>query len=777
MNTQPGNICGATHTSTGPELSSYEGVGRRGCCDTTQEWVNRENYMKKRSGIQVIAFSVVASVSVHANRATADVAEAANTCNCDKGIEEIVVTAQKRSEDIQSVPMSITAFSNHDLVTRGIASFQDYALDVPNLSFAYAGDVPGEAQTVAIRGIFGSNTTGFYLDDTPLPESIDPRVVDLSRIEVLKGPQGTLYGARSEGGTIRLITSQPDDSTTSGYVHGVGSGTKDGGANYSIDGAINMPVIQDRLAIRLNAYDEVESGFLSRAASSDAPVPFETQKDINAVHYSGGAVAATAKFLEDGALSITPRILVQNMSEPNPPYADYSAGNSVNYRLFNNDEPATDAFELYSLTAKYYTRVGEITSDTSEFHRRSTASEDSSEVIQLLTGLPPTSVIFHIADHNSNFAEEARFASTFNGPFQLTTGVFYSNELATRVAPPTPDGDFISDLYNGGSTTQVKETAVFGEATYSIVQRLKLIAGGRWFDNRVDYASEQNGITITPFSFAGAQHESGFNPKFGLQYAFTADALAYATAAKGFRIGGVNTFDRTLCAADIQALGLTVAQAETYKSDTVWSYEIGGKTSWLDRHVTVDAAIFDIEWSGVQQGVSLPTCGFAATLNAGHARSQGGELEVKLAVTQTLKLSFGSGYTDAHITDSGAADVFQPGTPIEEVPKWTANAALDYTPRLYGLPTLFHAEYSHIGSSISDITSAEFPLDRNAYNLAKVRAGFNLASWELGVFADNIFNEHANLSDVTAVAIALPGRPRIAIVQPRTIGVDIRLRF
>jgi len=186
-------------------------------------------------------------------------------------VEEVVVTAQKRSEAIQTVPMAITALNNRTLVVEGIRDFQDYAVRIPNLSFSYAGSLAATGQAIAIRGIYGQATTGMYLDDTPLPMSIDPRIIDLDRIEVLKGPQGTLYGARSMGGTVRLITTQPSTGAISGYLHAVGSATDHGGANGGVDGAINVPLIKDHLAIRVNGYDSYDSGVFDRIASPGAP--------------------------------------------------------------------------------------------------------------------------------------------------------------------------------------------------------------------------------------------------------------------------------------------------------------------------------------------------------------------------------------------------------------------------------------------------------------------------------------------------------------------------
>jgi iron complex outermembrane recepter protein len=691
-------------------------------------------------------------------------------------VEEIVVTAQKRAETVQTVPMAITAFTSKSLVTAGVTSFQDYAVRVPNLAFAYSSSLGANAQAIAIRGVYGQNTTGMYLDDTPLPMSVDPRVLDLDRIEVLKGPQGTLYGARSMGGTVRLITRQPDAGGEEGYLHAVGSGTAHGGANGSVDAAVNVPVIKDRLAIRASAFDDYESGVYDRAASAAAPVSFPTHKGIDAARHDGGAIAASANFLDD-KLVVTPRFMFEDKSETGHPYADYTAGNLTQYRMFDLAEPGSESWKLYSLTAKYKTPVGEITSDTARFIRHSSDSEDSSEVAQLYFGTPPTPVEFHVLGSNRAFSQEVRFTSSFRGPFQITAGAFYQDSDSLVVFLPTAIGSYYSNIYDERLDTKVTETAVFGEATYDLTSKLRLIAGARWFDNKVSFDGEEGGVAVTPGVFVGTQRQSGINPKFGLEYKVSSEDMLYATAAKGFRIGGVNSFSDTLCKADLQSLGLTAAEAKTYASDSLWNYEIGAKTRWLDRRLTVNASLFDIEWSNVQQFVALPTCGFGVSLNSGAARSRGGEVEVQAAVTSALKLSLGAGYTDAQITDPGRNTFVAAGSPVQQVPKWTFNAGLDYRFDVAALPAFVHTDYAYVGSSLSANNDAVNPRRRPAYSLVNLRVGVDVRRVELAVFAENLFDEHANFADVPPQGIELPGRPRIATNRPRTVGVDARVKF
>src|SRR6266478_9887227 len=195
---------------------------------------------------------------------------AANTAAASNELEEITVTAEKRSESQQNVPLSMTTFSAAALQQKEINTFFDYATKVPNLAFAPTGDGVGTARTVSIRGISGDNVTGFYIDDTPLPDSLDPRVLDVDHIEVLRGPQGTLYGARSMGGLVRIVTKAPNLSTFDGSVHaGLSHTERTSQPNWTADGVFNMPIIQDQIALRLSFFTDDEAGYLKRSFCTD----------------------------------------------------------------------------------------------------------------------------------------------------------------------------------------------------------------------------------------------------------------------------------------------------------------------------------------------------------------------------------------------------------------------------------------------------------------------------------------------------------------------------
>ncbi len=697
-------------------------------------------------------------------------------------VNELIVTATKRRESIQRAALSITAFSEKALNENGVTGLQDYAAQSPNLAIAYTGFLGATGQRITIRGIYGANTTGVYIDDTPLPESVDPRVLDLNRIEVLRGPQGTLYGARSEGGTVRLITNQPDTTGFHASIHAVGSRTDSGGGdNGSIDGVVNAPLIKDKVALRVNAYDSSDSGFLTRAPSPEAPVDFAVQKHLGSSQSRGVSVALQASLFDD-KLVITPRFLTETTHDTNHLWTDITPENFTQYRLFNINEPGGDNLHLYSLTAQYSTSVGDFISSTSQFVRHAYDTEDDSEYASYALGTPPAPFIFRTLGEEKDFSEEFRFVSNLKGPLQFTTGVFYQDSKIYSYQPATTYsifGSVISDVYDEHFHTSVDEIAVFGEVSYAITARLKVTAGGRYFDNRVDFNGEEGGIATSPDPtiVPGRQKETGFNPKVAAQYQIDNDHMVYASAAKGFRIGGVNVIPAAFCASDLSALHLSPADIANYKSDSVWSYELGSKNAFFNRALTVDGSVFDIEWSNVQQNSVLPNCGFGFTTNSGKARSRGGELELKARLPRGFDLTLGGGYTDARITDAGQLDLVPVGTRVQQVPQWTLASGLDSHYKIGSLPGFSRLEADYTGDSLSATNNIASPRVRKAYTLVKIRTGVTVRGVELTVFVDNLTNTRANFSDIRPEAGELPGRPRIAVNRPRTVGVDLRYKF
>jgi iron complex outermembrane receptor protein len=389
-------------------------------------------------------------------------------------LEEITVTAQKRSESQQTVPLSITTFGAVALQEKAVVDFFDYGTKVPNLGFAYTGDGMSTARTISIRGVSGDNVTGFYVDETPLPDSLDPRILDIDHIEVLRGPQGTLYGARSMGGTVRVITKTPDFTDSEVTVHaGMSDTARTDQPNYTGDIVANFPIVADRAALRLSAFMDDNAGYFKRRYCTDPATagvtcfpqttgPLMTTVDnVGEVKTYGAAIGLSIKLTDD--MMLTPKLLQQKstyngflMSDVltasgsiGYPYPSYSAppivlpslvpNNFTQGRFFNIPEGGFDNWQLNSIDFKWNTGVGEFVSSSSYFTRKVVETEDETDFIwadllplgQILNPAYPLprpipSAISEEKDYQ-RFVEEVRFASQLSGPVQFVAGAFYSD--------------------------------------------------------------------------------------------------------------------------------------------------------------------------------------------------------------------------------------------------------------------------------------------------------------------------------------------------------------
>ena len=771
---------------------------------------------------------------------------AAETAAPSNELETITVTAEKRSESEQTVPLSMTTFSAVALQEKQINTFFDYATKVPNLAFAPTGDGVGTARTVSIRGISGDNVTGFYIDDTPLPDSIDPRVLDVDHIEVLRGPQGTLYGARSMGGLVRIVTKEPNLSTSDGSVHaGLSYTDRTNKPNWTADGVFNMPIVQDRVALRLSFFTDDEAGYLKRSFCTDpaaamaltcTPLAKSGITTVNNVAESdtyGGAAALTVKI--NDALTITPRIMQQRANYNGLPLADYLSipGNGFGYpvpgasvplprpltpssftqaRTFNIPEGGYDAWALYSIALNWKTGFGELVSSTAYFTRKVDETEDESDFVyagitSFFGGTPQPGGIEEIKDYQ-RFVEEVRFASDLKGPFQFVVGGFYSDfhgRLPFSAYYPPAEVPGIDAIFGGGGEvtpgypnlifatdyhTDIREPAAFGEVSFQPIEPLKLTAGLRWYQVKETANGYQAGLATgggPPIVDAPVTTtESGTNPKFEADYHITPDDMIYVNAAKGFRPGGLvpsvpagTPGTSNDCTAALKAIdpNITIASTRTFRSDSLWSYELGTKTSWFDHRLTFDAAGFYIKWKNIQQEILLG-CGFQYRSNAGAAESKGGEMELRARPTEQLELSLGIGYQDAKITQGSASSPQPVGSPVFQTPDWTGNGAVSYTTQLTGdWKLLSGADYSYVGRSFSGNNDAANPRERGSYRLINASLTFSRDRFQAALVGKNLANEVADLGDNRSIAAEILGRPRLFVNQPRTVGVEFRQSF
>jgi outer membrane receptor protein involved in Fe transport len=734
----------------------------------------------------------------------------------DIGLEPIVVTAERRAENIQTVPLSVTAITGDTLVKFDATQFDDYAHMVPNLSFG-TGNTFGitQGREITIRGVAGFNTTSYYINDTPLPISIDPRAIDMARIEVLRGPQGTLFGSSAMGGTVRLITNQPDLTKAFGSSDTQLYDIHAGGLGYLVSASYNLPLVDNQMALLLSGYSTYSPGvftgqyglptYAAPPSYTGGPWPTLTvpasQPRQSVTHLgndveAGETISLTYRPAGLDALSITPMIMHQDQSNNGFPLADYYTQNLTQVRPLDIRESDTDIWTFGNLTAKYAAPFGSFIESATYFYRYARDTEDGSELISIggYGGPPvPTCVAgVYCASPSPNwvktnqFTDELRFESTFPGPVQLIAGAYYNKTRQSIISQEVlPYDGFGDPAYTENIPRMNEESAGFASLTYNVTHAIEVSAGVR--QSHLEYSNIYiatgwingglgcEGTGCSSYSPASSS-ENATTPRFTAKYKFDDSNMIYANAAKGYRLGGANAVLPSFC-------GPPYANTETpYTSDSLWSYEIGSKNAWVDNRINTRLAVYYIDWSNIQQSILLG-CSFHVTENIGSAVSKGSELEIDGTPFTNFYMNLGLGYEDASLTSAPPGSPLPVGSPLNGVPRWTGSLLTDYSQPMSFGRGFVRAQYSFTGSSTSDNNpvSVANPMvaqrERGSYSLVNLFVGGKHESVEASVFVKNVFDVRGNLGDEQSEISELPGRPRWQITQPRTIGIDVKTQF
>jgi iron complex outermembrane recepter protein len=730
----------------------------------------------------------------------ASLADNAGGAPAGLGIEEIVVTARKQSERLQDVPISISAVSEQTLQRSNAITIEDVARLVPGLNVVTV--APGQNQLI-IRGVSsggGVPTVGYYIDDTPIESvgnvagnAMDPALFDLERIEVLRGPQGTLYGASSMGGTVRYITRQPDLMATEGYIDSTGSGTQAGGLNGQFTGLFNQPLIPGTMALRTIAFYRYQDGYIDRfpidPTNNLTALSGPEDKNVNTERTYGARLSLELKASD--FFSVTPSFFIQR-TDLGAPFTFDDPPGSFDHPIQTRDvdEPSSDLLQLFTVTGVADVQGVHITTSTSYRNRTFDATEDDSKVNYYYFSPPQTYVYpspFNNYFANHDFTEEIR-ASESIGRVHGLLGLFYLHQdnltIMNFPIPPgyntafgTPFGD--QPFYVGTDSNQVVNKAVYGEINVDVTENLQVTLGLRGFDiNQHDYAVTTGVFNGGSTVGSGFSKDSGTTPKYELSYHWTPDILTYATAAKGFRQGGpVDNFPAGLCNADLAAIGLT-SPPTSFKADTLWSYELGAKTAWLDHRLTVNGDVYYIDWSRIQQLIALPTCGLDFTGNFGKAESKGSELEIQYEVLTGLRLTLGAAYNEAQLLSTVAGAQGGKGDTLENAPRWMGSASTEYDrPLAAATSGYIRADFSSVSHQYNNFNPTSIYYERAGYSLANLRLGVKHKFWDAALFIDNAFNKHAETALPLSYAVDLADTRRVSLNRPRTIGIELRAGF
>jgi iron complex outermembrane recepter protein len=710
-------------------------------------------------------------------------------------LADIVVTARKMTERLQDTPMSVTVISTDAIEKTSATVLEDLGRETPGLTIVSA--APGQNQII-LRGLSGNNTVGFYLDDTPLSIGIgnavqpanfdmDPALFDLDRVEVLRGPQGSLYGASSFGGTVRYITNQPNLTEEHVTAKVTGSGTQDGGFNEEVDGLINQPVIPGYLAVRAMVFDRNNSGYIDQYPTDPnnylAVLPGPVDKNINTEQTFGGRIAIEAKPIDEFIATLAAYYQHMDLGAPftfDAPPGSFS--DPIQSRLVR--EPSTDQVQLYTLTLQGDIQPVNITSSTSYMDRYVYNGEDDSKDLYYFfpQGAVYPSTLYAEAG-NHNFVEETRAAGGA-GLVHGVIGLFYAHAVAYGTlnwpTPPQYEPAFGSEpvYYNWNDFLDVQKAA-FGELDIDLLPGLQATLGDRLYQQSQRYTVYINGIFNGGESPTSSHYSDtrGTTPKYGLSYHVTQDILSYATVAKGYREGGpLYPFPPT-CAKDLEALGYSTPPT-AYVPDSIWSYELGAKTEWLEHRLTMNGAVYYIDWTDIQQNITLPTCGFVFVGNFGKASSKGGEFEMNYALLRALKLSFSVAYNEAKLTSTIPGAAGEAGQTLEYAPRWMGAASAEYTRTIDSDTSAYlRGDFNSTTREDANYNYQSVYYNIAGYSLLNLRLGVRRSGWTGALFVTNALDRHAETELPLSNGLDLPTQRRIALNRPRTIGLDVRFNY
>ncbi len=727
--------------------------------------------------------------------------------------------------------MSISAVSGEQLQAQHVNDLTDLTRIVPNISFTAAsgngGAGPGTSN-IEIRGISsaaGAATVGIYLGEVSITVgnvytmgSVEPKFFDIERVEVLRGPQATLYGASSMGGTIKFIPNEPDLREREFSTYAEAAKLKGGSASYSANVVGNIPLLPGTLALRIGAQTQRAGGFIDQVDCCDNIVA----RDINEV--DDRELRLALKWKPFAALTVTPSFYYQQIDA-----RDISAFSLDRPRYQAQKqvrEPSTDTLVTPNLTLNWDLGRADLTASTSYFQRKFdrtqngsaynsyslstflTSTEDGGTappaLIDAIAGLPSA---VYLNNKVRQLSQELRLASKpYDGavsPFTWLGGVYVSNQRTSidendpifglnatfasfGVSSEDPDilpdsfpGAFPNDnSFSGSFRYREKQASVFGELNYYFSPALHATLGARYLrgDTTLD---QRNGLYLAGAgnNSSSALSSKAFTPKYALTWEVDPANTVYASVAKGFRLGGANVFvPPTTCGPDLEANGISAGPA-TYAPDSLWSYEAGSKSRLLGNRMSINASVFYVKWKNIQQGVYLPTCAYTYNANAGDATSKGIEFDLKAKPLPGLTLGASGGYVKAELSNNkglqngivGAVE----GAPIQGVPKYNAAVSAQYNFAVLGdRPAFVMGGVQWVGASKGSLNPEQTDYERPSYHTANLSAGLSFERYQFSVFVKNAFDADTIIQRPQVASIVQGYR-----VAPRSIGMSIAARF
>lgn len=755
----------------------------------------------------------------------------------------IIVTATKRDANLQDIPFSINAQTAADIQRSGAVTLEDLSRNVAGLAVQNLG--PGQSQ-VAIRGVSAGQIVrdqpgvkeqvGVYLDESVISLSLftpDLDLFDLNRVETLRGPQGTLFGSGSIGGTIRYITNQPKIGLTEGLVEGnvnLVDGDDFGG---HLKGAINLP-LGDSLAVRAVGYYTRYGGFIDALREGGS-----VTEDVNSGERYGGRIALT--FAPSDDLSITPRVVYQRVN------TDGFNRQEV-YNLYANPFTTTrpavtfdereqflllrEGFSDETFLADATIKIGfggvDLTSVTSYINRDILVSRDASALtgsVSVDLGYPAAGVLLpsNLRDSTDlkTFTQELRLSSASEGPFQWVVGGFYTNiDRFYRQRLPTPGYQAVTDATLGAGTSaavangfpdlnspynadlpyDIEQFAAFAEGSYDLTERLTVTAGGRYYDFKEERDFISGGLFANGDNNTDRTSSSGVTPRLLVSYDVSDAVTINAQAAKGFRLGGVNDpLNLPLCSPGDAAI---FGGFQDYGDESLWNYELGFKGQ--SGGITLNAGAFYTDIKNLQVTLDAGTCSSRIVFNVPKAHSAGLELEFSARPDDHWEFGISGSLLDSKfdstVTTAAGAVIggIREGNRLPSVPKFQISGNLAYNFEIGGGTGYVAGSVQHVSSRFTQPSDQDNPnrafvhglpfggapgsasttvnLILPTYNLVNLSAGVEFdAGLSLVAYVNNVFDENV----LTSFDRERGGRARLGynVGQPRTFGITARQKF
>jgi outer membrane receptor protein involved in Fe transport len=690
-------------------------------------------------------------------------------------IEEITVTSTRRAEVAQTVPYSLAAVSGSDVKTFGITDTSGLAPHVAALS---ATDLGAGLNKLAIRGLSDSvipgrsqSMVGLYLDEARLTDDApDPglRLLDIDRIEVVRGPRGTLYGAGTLGGLVRVITNAPRLDQFEGAASLSTAATQSGAPSGGIDLLLNAPIVSDTLAFRGVGYVQRDGGYINEIALH--------RPHANGTDTNGARMTLLGQVSDRWAVTVA--LTGQEIRAADSQY--FLGG--LPYLESSSQEPELHRDQLLqgSVTIEGELDWAKLTSAATFTDRRIAQQYDATPTWSALTGFPTKPATFDSIRDIQSISEETRLVSQNDGSFTWIVGAFRSHRVEGYKARLV-GLDSADQFYVARSQTRddyADEIAVFGEATYRITDSVSLTLGGREFYSDTDAAAEVSRPNSTVANLAeGRNHAPGFVPKLILSYSPTKALLFYVDGAEGFRLGGVN-INSPSGAININRPRSdgrpSSANARTFDSDKLWTYELGAKTKLWDGRLVVNAAGFFTVWDGIQSDQVLRD-GSLFTANAGSAHIPGVELEATLLATRNLKIDGNFFWEDPEILNPNPFLIQTTGR-LPGAPTNTAGITGRYgfTP-FDGWEAYSLLEYRFVGSESIGFDARNSP-SVAGYSRVDARLGLGWGRWQGALYVDNLTDERQSVFGYGSPFIPTTVT-QITPLRPRTVGLNLSYAY